>query len=212
MALVKLFKINTLEGITISFSFDCKDIVEQFRLHIKQPTMYSILYKCKIFIYANDANTTIESLMMLTNEDMLTLDTIQCHLTLNFGFPRNRQGKLLIPEAKQEQIEHTYTNEAIHLLCPISLQTIQYPVKLNGHFYDLDAIAAYLANGFKDQIVPKCPMNIDIPDELTLCILKHHYITSKNKFMTFSISSMQSCLYPMTKQWQQEYNTLIHAQ
>lgn len=207
---VKLFKVNTLQGKTYSFDLNCNDNVKSFRSNIDEPTFYTIIYKGIPFIYANDEDTkSIGELMMLTDENMLTLDTIQCHLTLNFGFPSLRQGKLLVTQSQQEVIENSNTNTSIDLICPISLQTIQYAIKINNKFYDLDAIAEYLANAFNNSQgpIPKCPMRIDLPEKLITCIYNHHYSKPKT---SFSKSSMQSCLYKNPYfHCQEEYNTLI---
>lgn len=212
MDLTRLFKVNTLQGQTFSFHFNCIDNLQSFRTNIIAQSLYTIIYKGKQFIFSNDDdNASIESLILLTDVTMLDLDVIQCHLTLNLGFPRLRQGKLLISESKNQTIENSNTNTSIDLLCPISLSTIQYAVKINNHYYDLDAISEYLANGFNNSngTIPKCPMRIDLPEELLTHIIKYHYSTTKQVFNEFSKSSMQSCLYPMTKHYQQEYNTLI---
>lgn len=192
---MKLFKINTLEGKTFTFNFNCKDNLKTFRTNLTMQYPYTIIYKGQSFIYANDNDDmSIEELMMLTNSLMIELDMVQCYLTLNFGFPRLRQGKLLL---KPEEII-----ENVDLICPITLEAIQYAIKLNGKFYDLNAIAEYLANAFNKNILT-CPMRINIPDELISCIYKHHYPSTK-----FTKSSMQACLYAVNSH-QEEYNKLI---
>lgn len=129
----KLFKINTLEGKTYSFNFDCKNDLKTFRSNLNIQNKYTIIYKGKNFIFDNDEdNNSIEELMILTDLNMLGLDMIQCHLTLNLGFPRLRQGKLLISQDKQIEIENN--DLCTDLICPISLQIIQYAVKINGKF------------------------------------------------------------------------------
>lgn len=212
MSSVKLFKINTLGGKTYSFEFDCKADLKTFRLNLEIETPYTIIYKGTGFIFSNDKDDSlIEELMILTNPTMMDLDIVQCHLTLNMGFPKLRQGKLLITSEKQDLIE----NSNFDLACPISLQIIQYAIKINGKFYDLEAISEYLANAFnnaKDGIIPKCPMRIDLPDDLVASIYNHHYSEEKKSLYKFSKSSMQCCLYFTANNNQEEYNELIKSQ
>jgi len=207
----KLFKINTLEGKTYSFNFNCKDELKTFRSSLDIENKYTIIHKGKQFIFANDKdNGSIEDIMILTDLNMLELDIVQCHLTLNLGFPRLRQGKLLINKDKQEIIE----NSNFDLTCPISLMTIQYAIKINSKFYDLEAISEYLANAFnnsKEGIIPKCPMRIDLSDELVDCIFKYHYSKTTKSLNKFSKSSMQSCLFLIANSHQEEYNKLIKS-
>lgn len=216
MTSIKLFKINTLEGKTYSFNFDCKDDLKSFRSNLDVKMSYTILHKAKAFIFSNDEdNKSIEELMILTDKNMIDLDIIQCHLTLNLGFPRLRQGKLLITVSQQEIIENSVVNSSIDLICPISLQTIQYAIKINGKFYDLNSISEYLANVFnnlQNSDIPKCPMRINLPDELLYIIAKHHYSKSTKTFHKFSKSSLQSCLYSTANRHQEEYNKLIKSQ
>jgi hypothetical protein len=211
MDFVKLFKINTLEGKTYSFNFNCKDDLKTFRSNLNIQNSYTIIHKGKAFIFANDEdNMSIEQLILLTNPSMIELDMIQCHLTLNLGFPRLRQGKLLISSDKQEIIENS--DSSIDLMCPISLQTIQYAIKINGKFYDLYSISEYLANAFNSSqngVIPTCPMRITLPDELVASIYKHHYCKTTK---SFTKSSMQSCLYFTASSHQEEYNKLIKSQ
>lgn len=216
MNFVKLFKINTLQGKTYSFNFNCKDDLKTFRSHLNIQMSYTIIHKGKAFIFANDEdNNSIEDLMRLTNPSMIELDIIQCHLTLNLGFPRLRQGKLLITDDQQIDIESSSANSSIDLVCPISLQTIQYAIKINGKFYDLDSISEYLANAFnssQDGVMPMCPMRINLPEELVASIIKHHYCKSTKSFYEFSKSSLQSCLFLTANCHQEEYNKLIKSQ
>ena len=205
----KLFKINTLQGKTYTFNFNCKDDLKIFRSKLNIENKYTIIYKGQAFIFANDEDdSSIENLMILTNLNMLDLDIVQCHLTLNLGFPKLRQGKLLVTIDKKIAIENT----AFDLICPISLEIIQYAIKINGKFYDLEAISEYLANAFnnsKEGIIPTCPMRIDLPDELVDCIFKYHYCKITKSLNKFSKSSMQSCLFLTASSHQEEYNNLI---
>ena len=215
MSSIKLFKVNTLEGRTYSFNFDCKDDLKTFRSHLDAQMSYTIIHKGKFFICSNDEdNKSIEELMILTDKNMIDLDIIQCHLTLNLGFPRLRQGKLLITASKKEIIENDTGNSSIYLTCPISLQTIQYAIKINGKFYDLDSISEYLANAFNNSqdVIPTCPMRIKLSDELLYVIAKHHYSETTKTFHKFSKSSLQSCLFPISNSHQEEYNKLIKSQ
>lgn len=208
---MKLFKINTLEGKTYSFNFNCKDDLKSFRSHLNIQNKYTIIYKGKVFIFSNDEDDkSIEELMTLTDSSMIESDIIQCHLTLNLGFPRLRQGKLLITVDQQEIIENS--DSCIDLICPISLQTIQYAIKINGKFYDLDSISEYLAiafNNSKDGVIPMDPMRITLPEELVASIYNHHYCKTTKSLHKFSKSSMQSCLFFNTNSHQEEYNKLI---
>jgi len=142
---------------------------------------------------------------------MINLETVQCHLTLNLGFPRSRQGKLLISDGKQEIIESD--DSSIDLICPITLKLIQYAIKINGKFYELEAISEYLANVFNNSKgnIPTCPMRINLPDELVADIYDHHYCESTKSLHEFSKSSMQSCLLLTLNDNQEEYNKLIKA-
>jgi len=211
MESIKLFKVNTLEGKTYSFKFNCKDDLKSFRSYLNIQYKYTIIYKGKVFIFSNDEdNKSIEELMILTSPDMINLETVQCHLTLNLGFPRSRQGKLLISDDKQEIIENSDSN----LICPISLQLIKYAIKINGKFYELEAISEYLANAFNNSKgnIPTCPMRINLPDELVADIYDHHYCESTKSLYEFSKSSIQSCLFFTTNCHQEEYNKLIKTQ
>jgi hypothetical protein len=215
MDMIKLFKINTLEGKTYAFDFDCKKDLKLFRSNLNISMSYTIVYKGKEFIFSNDEdNKSLEELMVLTNPNKIELELVQCHLTLNLGFPRLRQGKLLITAYKREIIENTDHESSINLICPISLQTMQYAIKINGKFYDLDLISEYLANEFnnyKDGSNLRFPMRINLPDNLVSSILKYHYCSSTQSFHKFSKSSLQSCLLLTIDDNQEEYNKLIKS-
>lgn len=214
MESIKLFKVNTLEGKTYCFNFNCKDDLKSFRSHLNIQYKYTIIHKGKAFIFSNDEDDkSIEELMILTSTDMINLETVQCHLTLNFGFPRLRQGKLLITDDKQSIIESD--DSSIDLICPISLQLIKYAIKINDKFYELEAISEYLANAFNNSqngIIPTCPMRIKLPDELVADIFDHHYCKTTKSLHKFSKSSIQSCLFLTSTFHQEEYNKLIKSQ
>ena len=48
----KLFKINTLQGKTYSFNFNCKDDLKTFRSNLDIENKYTIIYKGKAFIFS----------------------------------------------------------------------------------------------------------------------------------------------------------------
>lgn len=67
------------------------------------------------------------------------------------------------------------------LLCPINMEIIQYPVKINGRFYDIEAISEYLTVELNKNLqliqrdilrpVLKCPLRMNIDPDLILEIL-----------------------------------------
>ena len=82
-----------------------------------------------------------------------------------------------------------------------------------SNFYDLYSISEYLANAFNNSngVIPKCPMRIDLPDELITDIYHHHYCEETKSLDKFSKSSMQSCLFFTTSKNREEYNKLIKS-
>jgi hypothetical protein len=210
---VKLFKICTLAGKPFTFNFDVTGNVSSFRSNIPdQQWAYTLINQGMAVIYSNDNDEeTIERIFEISGRsDELKLPEIKLHLTLNMGFPKIRCGNTLVTSQKIEKMEES--NDGSEVICPITLQTVHYAVKLNGKFYDLHSISKYLASEIKHipiDHIPKCPMRIELPYRLIRQIIKHH--TIRGSYFNPSKTSMEMCLWNRPERLcdQKEYDELI---
>lgn len=88
----------------------------------------------------------------------------------------NRSGiYLLTVTQRQAYMESNQANGL--LMCPISLQLIHYPIKLNGRFYELKTLAQYFATSYDPSVYyqKKCPMNLELPEALNNTIQRKLY-------------------------------------
>lgn len=214
---MKSFQIHTLMGNTYKFKFNINNTLDNFRKNINE-TNYSLINKGKVIIYSNDScDFTVKELIELTDTDIITSDNITFHLTNNFGFPRLRHGKCLIKTETYKDLEMKNDTPS-RLLCPLSMETIQYAVKINGRFYDLHYIAEFLAyelNKFISGQIKEliCPfrMKIDLENNLGAGLFLHHYNEQLNAFDKASISSVEHFLLIRKDRFtdQQEYDNII---
>lgn len=176
----KTFVIHTLSGKNIQFDFDIGTSLALFRKNITARAKYSLIHKGKVIIYENDnENSTVRSILeMVDIEEIISEPITHLYLTENWGYPRIRVGKLLLGEKKLKEISHRKDLPDI-LVCPINLELIHYPVKINERFYDVEALSNYLSEEInkwtthassKKEIT--CPFRIPIDMNIICDILK----------------------------------------
>lgn len=216
---MKRFIIHQLSGINLDFKFDIRDNLQLFRDKIGHPNKYTLTYKGHPVIYDNEQNQSVKEILDLACLNILEQDTIDLYLTFNYGYPRKREGKFLISRNQCQLLEERDDLPSI-LVCPIEMSLIHYPVKLNGRFYDVEALSSYLAEELNKinmyaapQQVPviQCPLRMNIDGYFIACLLRNHYINeakfiTKNSVLNYFIYEM--FVYKRNGD-QLEYNKLL---
>jgi hypothetical protein len=216
----KKFYIHTLLEKNHEFFFDINQPLKNFRTRIICDNVsYSLINSGRICVYDNDDGTKIfKELLELSHPELLLSSEIHFYLTMNYGFPRKREGKFLISKEKQNIIEKKF----LELNCPINLTPIQYAIKINNRFYELEEMANYLSNELNKIFVDGnyqiiCPFRTPINKSTIIFVLSWHYkdcrdrgidIPSDGKIKTVNKSSVQICLWymPSRQNDQKEYN------
>jgi hypothetical protein len=149
-------------------------------------TKYRLVHKNQTIIYDNE-DLDMSLIKILEMSDIPIETEIVLYLTLGFGYPWIRAGKILFGTKELKKMEGR-SDIPDHLICPINMSLIYYAIKLNGRFYDLDSLSPYLMGeinkwvdsfnrailydtGYPENVL--CPFRIPVPMELVMNILKY---------------------------------------
>lgn len=101
---MKTIIIHQLSGKNIEFEFDINEKLRLFRQNILTlsniKSRYTITSKGHVIIYDNDKddNSVKKLLESSPDESLAECDKLDFYLTYNFGYPRMREGKLLVSQ------------------------------------------------------------------------------------------------------------------
>ena len=224
--MIKKFIIHQLSGKNTTFEFDVTKNLKSFRKCIfKEPVVsYSLITNGVVVIYGNDIeDESVQKIIEMSSViGLLDKDTIDLYLTFNFGYPRIRTGKFLLPHNTIELIEERSDTPNI-LLCPINMNLIQYAIKVNGRFYDIEAISEYLAGEFNKLKIDGthvilCPLrtviSLDFIASILSTLMKHKSVNNIQNLDIIHTNSVRNYFVyevfaHMRNTDQDEYNKLL---
>jgi len=219
------FTVKRIAGSDKVFDFDIHDSLINFVKNLGFPKVdLRLVYNGKgCMIYLNDyLNGEDQPVSLKEHFDLYfpdcNLDSSEINLfsvLMLSRFPY-RVGARLLKRNEVESIEDSNETPSI-LICPITQELITTPFKLNGHFYDIDAISEHLANEYKKyrneiQFIDgrgfrmRCPLRMEISEHIFNAIDMHY---RQKPTLEIEKSSMYLLLDGYKRGHQDEYDSLL---